>query len=146
MLCVAGELLQWWDPELPAACASRRRLSAKLYHLWEVWCQRNEHPSCLCLSKRQAPLSWRRPQLPHAGPQVSNLESNQQDGHLLELWEIPHWARGRALQKIQQKVPHHWYRAWHSKTVKINQDLRIASSSLMTCIHHSQSWYAASAL
>lgn len=127
----AGELHQQWDHELPAACASRQRLPAKLHHLWEVRRQRSEHTSCLCLPERQAPLSRWRPQFPHARPQVSDLESHQPDGRLLELWEIPRRARGRALQEIQQKVPHHWHRTWHSATVKINQNLRVASTSEM---------------
>lgn len=93
----AGELLQWWDPAVPAERPSRQWVQAQLHHLWEVWRQRNKHAPSLCLSEGQTALPWRRAQLPHAGPQIPHLESHQQERHLLELWEVPDRARGRAL-------------------------------------------------
>lgn len=108
-----GELSEWGDPEQSQVCPPWGWIPAHLYPCPKVWSEWSEPASCLRLPEGQAPLPLWWPTFPYDRSQVHHLEPGVPLRCVLELWEVPYWARGGALPTLQPHLPHHQHWAWH---------------------------------
>lgn len=107
LLASLGKCYERGDPALAGARSSRQRVQAQFPPVREVRGEREERAPPLRLPERGAALPARRPLLADDQPAVHHLVPRLPQRHLLELREVPHRPRRRALQTLQPAFRNH---------------------------------------